>query len=469
MSFLKFPFFLVGASAFFFLACVSNRHVSDKYNDLIGHQIRATSKRTTLVFLVDGLPVSTLREGLSSGQLSQMKKYFLGSREQFYLARTTFPSLTFSGVGSLLTEKSPDQNGLFGNRILQQGEHIDFESPQNLKKLNQMIQGENIFSRLRAKGLKTVSFDYGFNADADAHMEEYDSEVALAILEKNYARVDAKLMGSLRVLLERTTPKLWPDFIFVHLIGLDLLSHDQGAKSSAVKKYLEFLDLEFAGVFHFLQKVESAKEREIVALLTSDHGFDDEIAHTFNLERIIQKRAPKMEMLNEGRYLSLYFPAYWSQSKKSELLRDLVSHPLIDLVAHKDGNQIHVQSHSQTALIAYGPRFCQESTFSISVFPTENSFLKVAGTPFACPEQLNENLNRLFYPYFMSNLSYYFESPGHPDALVLAKPGVSFKRTGRGQHGGPTSQETFVPLLIHNGVLRNTQQIPPLWELLKFL
>lgn len=451
------------------VACASHRHVSDEYNEIFQGSAQETSKRTVLVFLVDGLPILTLREALGAGRLPQIKRFFLGSKEQFNIARSPFPSLTFSGVGALLTEKPTDQNGLFGNKILDQGKVVDFESPVNLPRLNQMIEGNNIFSRLRAKGLKTVSIDYAFTADSDAHMEVRDSEAAVAILEKNYAKVDTKLIGSLRDLLEKTDSKKWPDFIFVHLLGVDFLSHDHGPKSLVVKKYLEFLDRELGSAFQILERAETAKKREIVALMTSDHGFDEGVHKTLNLEQVLRMLDPRIEILNEGRYAGLYFPPSWSESRKSLLMKDLISHPQMDIVAHRQANQIYVQSHSQEIMISYEMSNCMESPFSISVFQIDNHLLKAAGSPVVCPEKLDGHLNQSFYPYFLSNLSHYFESVSHPDALIIPKPGVSFNNTGLGQHGGPTTQEVFVPLLMHNGVLGNDQQIPALWDLLKFL
>ena len=204
-------------------------------------------------------------------------------------------------------------------------------------------------------------------------------------------------------------------------------------------------------------------------MLTSDHGFDVEISKTLNVEQVLKKTDRNIQVLNEGRFASIYFPGSWRGESKTALMQDLGSHPQIDLVAYRDGDKVFVQSHSQEVMMAYGPSICKESNFSVAVFELENHLLRAAGTPLSCPENMDGKWTRLYYPYFLSNLSRYFQSPGHPDALIIPKPGVAFKNLSRGQHGGPTLQEAFVPLLIHNGKLDESANIPALWDLLKFM
>src|SRR5690606_6813617 len=123
-------------------------------------------------------------------RLPNIKNYFLKNKVSFQLARTPFPSLTFPGIGSLLTERPVHQHGLYGNNILKQGRNLSFEDPQQYDELRKMIRGKTIFERLREKGLKSVAINYNFNKASDAQMELYDLEVALAVQEKNYSYVD---------------------------------------------------------------------------------------------------------------------------------------------------------------------------------------------------------------------------------------------------------------------------------------
>ncbi|MGZ3748618.1 MAG: hypothetical protein ACXWRE_14505, partial [Pseudobdellovibrionaceae bacterium] len=135
-------------------ACASNFHVAEEYKEnLVNRGLQQTSEKTVILFLVDGLPLSTFQEQLALGNLPQIRKYFIANTDKFYLARTTFPALIFPGVGALLTERTVDQNELYGNKILKEGESLDFESPAYHQKLNDLIRGRNIFARLEKKGL----------------------------------------------------------------------------------------------------------------------------------------------------------------------------------------------------------------------------------------------------------------------------------------------------------------------------
>ncbi|MGZ6441618.1 MAG: alkaline phosphatase family protein [Pseudobdellovibrionaceae bacterium] len=451
-------------------ACASNFHVAEEYKEnLVNRGLQQTSEKTVILFLVDGLPLSTFQEQLALGNLPQIRKYFIANTDKFYLARTTFPALTFPGVGALLTERTVDQNELYGNKILKEGESLDFESPAYHQKLNDLIRGRNIFARLEKKGLKTVSFDYNFSADSSAHMDPEDGEVGLAILNKKYDYADSKLIGSLEDLLNKTAPKAWPDFIFIHLIGIDLTSHDQGPKSSAVRKYLTYLDHELSGVFKTLTKIETSKQRTILALMTADHGFDEDISKAVNLEQILKNIDPQIQVLNEGRYLSFYFPPGWLSERKSSFIQGLASLPMVDIATYREQNDVFINSDSLELKLSYGHRQCKGNALAFSVTQEIAPFQMSGSGLFVCPESLDESVNQLYYPYFLSNLSYYFQSPGHPDAVIIPKPGVAFKNINRGQHGGPTPQEVFVPLLMRNCTLSEPQHIPALWELLQFM
>lgn len=452
-------------------ACASNGHVADEYHEHLARRgLHETSKQTVILFLVDGLPLSTFQDQLASGHLPQIRKYFIENARQFYVARTTFPALTFSGIGSLLTERPVDQSGIYGNKLFNKaGEYLDFESPAYNQKLNDQIRGQNIFSRLEHKGLKTVSIDYNFNADSSAHMDPHDPDAGLAILDKNYDKVDSKLIGSLEELLSKTEPKLWPDFIFIHLIGIDFVSHDQGPKSQAVLKYLAYLDHELKGVFKTLTKVETSKQRKILALMTADHGFDKKISKSLSLEQTLKNIDPQIKVLNEGRYLSLYFPSTWQSDRKSSFLHEFASQPLIDIVAYREHENVFIQSDSLEMKLSYGPQQCKGNAFAFSVSQIRANLILAGGEPLVCPENLDGNLNQLYYPYFLRNLSYYFQSADHPDAVIIPKPGIAFKNENKGQHGGPTPQELFVPLLMRNCTLSDAQHIPALWELLEFM
>lgn len=460
--------FLILCTLAFASSCATKNHLENEYKESLNSAGNlTTSDRTVVIILIDGLPVATLKTELEKRHLSHIQRYFRIRRGQVPMARTSFPSLTFPGIGALLMERPIDQTGIYGNSILHDGETLDFESPLNYPRLNNMFAGQNIYSRLRAKGLKSISVEYSFDANSDAHMERGDTQAALSIQNRDYEFVDTKLTTSLTQLLKNTETQRWPDFIFLHLIGLDLTSHNHGANSPEARKYLNFLDQKLGNIFSVLEKTETSQKRKIQVLLTADHGFDRNMLKFSNLEEAIHGLDPRIKTLNEGRYLGLFFPQDWPASKIEILMDEFTKNPSIDIVAAKQGNEILVQSNAKTkrsssnlsSKLIYQPGTCAQGSFMISI----------SGSESRCPEKLEASLNQLYYPYFLSNISHYFRAPNAPDAIIISQPGVSFRKGSIGAHGGPTPQEIFVPLLMHNCVLADPLAVPELSELLGFL
>lgn len=398
-------------------SCASTEHVFSEYREAIGKDA-ITSPRTTIFFLIDGLSVQTLSTAFNKSQVPNLQRYFVGNKTSFHLAHTVFPSLTFPAIASLLTEKTVDQYGIWGNSILSDGDVLNFESPKNFIKLNKMISGQNIFTRLKAKGLRSVSFDYSFSADSDSHIMG-DANIAYAVVDKKYDFVDSVLLDSLEELLVKTDADKWPDFIFVHIVGIDFLSHDNGSKSKIVFNYLAELDKKLGKVFKVLDQTELARKRRVVAFLSADHGFDADVSSVINITEVFEKIDRNIKVINEGRFAALFLPSSMQGAEKKILTEKLLKNSWVDVIAYQDGEMVSTSKQS--------------------------------------------------YPYFQQNLSYYFKSAGHPDAVVIPKSGVSFLNTNLGQHGGPTREEVLVPLLMHNVELKNSQEIPALHELLNFL
>ncbi len=453
----------------FLTSCASTDHVSRSYSEFLEDHDHRTSKRTVVFFLIDGFSLRLATRELNNGRLPQIKKYFVNGKKGFNVARTTFPSLTYPAITSLLTRSPIDQNEIFGNIILSDNKIYNFESPTNYSQLNKIIQGKNIFSYLQAQGLKAVSLDFAFHSDASAHMQKKDADAALAILGKDYSYLDTKLIRSLEILLSDTAYSQWPDFIFIHLVGLDFISHESGPDSLNAAKYLRHLDAELESVFTILNQAEKSKKRDVIAMMSSDHGFDQKVSRNVNISKAFEHIAPDVEVINEGRFAGLYFPSYWDPERRSSFLQSLVANQNIDIVAEKINNSISIKSHQLETQILYGSGTCHDSAYTIAIVPGPKQILRAQSPIWMCPDQLEPQLNNLYYPYFLSHLSHYFQSPGHPDAVVISKSGVAFESVGAGQHGGPTTQEVFVPLFLHNLTLAPSAPTPALWQLLNFL
>ncbi len=348
-----------------------------------------------------------------------------------------------------------DASGIYGNQVLSDNNAFELEDPVHFEEFNKMIKGRSVFWRYKQQGLKTVSASYGFTSDSLSHLQLNDVEAALAIKQKNYKLVDNKIINALDKLLVETPVQKWPDFIFVHLIGVDFTSHDVGSNSVQVISYLQNLDAKLAPIFnHFNQ----ASGRKIVSLLTSDHGFDRNHDKALNLEQVLKKLDPQIKVLNEGRYLSLYFPSAWPLAKRKSIVSDIAFHSSVDIAALSFEDSVYLQSDKLKLNFNYAEGICSLGNYKLVINGVSS-----------CPETMDDRIQQSYYPYFVENISHFFKVTGHPDAVIIAKSGVSFRNDYTAYHGGPTLAETIVPLLMHNCALLPQTRIPSLAELLRFL
>lgn len=440
-------------SSFFVLtSCVSKDHLSEKYKDFKADHPQ-NSPQTVVLFLVDGLSLDLATGELKNSKLPNMNRFFKVSDQKPLKAHAGFPSLTFPTIASILTERPINEHGIYGNSILKDSKVIDLSSPTCYAILNKMISDQNIFSRLGAQSASTVSLDFAFESNSSVCISG-DLGDAVSVVGKNYAELDEKILESLKRLLDSTEDTKWPAFIFVHLVGVDFLSHDQGPDAPAVKEYLEALDQKLAPVFEILKKHE--KNRKIISIASADHGFDHKISKVVLLEDVIHKIDAKIKVLNEDRYLGLYFPEEWSAKKRRRFLKEILKNESVDLFIELEKQNIFVESKSKSKTFTYHDEVtCENQEIAISSGQATAS----------CADDFNSG----FYPYFASNLAHYFKTPGHPDAIILSKSGSAFLAKDKGQHGGPTPEEVYVPLLIRHAKLANGDQTPALWQILKFI
>ncbi|AZZ36777.1 hypothetical protein CIK05_08225 [Bdellovibrio sp. qaytius] len=401
------------------VGCASRYEPSESYNEVVTHSPhRQKSKQTVVFFLIDGLSVSVLNKQLNKNLLPEIKNHFKTS--PLILAHSVFPSLTFPNISSILRENSVDQTGAIGNSIFYNKKLIRFEEPADRFYFSEYMRGNNIFTRLKSQQQKTVSLDYGLGFDADVKAN-FDLNSALATGFQNYSYLDQKKIESLNLLLKDQDVDQWPEFIFIHIVGLDFISHSQGAHSVAAYKYLETLDRDLKPLFETLRAGER-KGHLTVSMLSADHGFISGLNNYVPIENKIQQLDPEIKIINEGRFAALYTPTGYSSAKLEQLSNDLLKTKGIELVAFKKDNQVKVHS-----------------------------------------------LKEFSYPFFLENLNFYFNAPKAPDLVVIADRRAVFLPGSGSSHGGPTAEETIVPLLLRNATMADPEKVMPLWQVFKFL
>ncbi len=444
---------------FILSSCATRYEVPRDYSTQIRRESTRESKRTVVFFLIDGMSFQALMPQLENNRLLNLKAHFLGNAQPVWTAHSIFPSLTFPNLSSLLREKPIHKTGALGNKVISNGRLLDFENLADIDGFAQMIKGNNVFTRLAEKGQRTVSFDYGLGLDATFHSALIDLNAGIAFSNKDYLYLDQKKIESLRILLSQEKPQYWPDFIFIHLVGVDFLSHIHGPKSKEVANYLVALDQSLSEVFKLLKDSESSGH-ETVSIMTADHGFSPKLTKMVKVEKLVAALDPKLKVINEVRFALVYNPQNPTQAQKQEWAEKLVKSGKVEIVSYRHENQVRILSKSKDFKFEYLPNVqCPEQSMGFSIGNASSAL---------CPSKLVESLNNLFYPHFIENLAYFFQAEKHPDLLLIPHPNTSFAVVQGGYHGGPTLLETRVPLLMRNARLANPTSVPALSELLRF-
>jgi hypothetical protein len=397
------------------------------------------SRRTTVLFVVDGLGAGLLQEGFRGDGLPNLRTHFLRGANGFPLARASFPTLTYPNLSSILTARKVGEQPVIANHmVIERGEILDFESHSDHGELRRQIDPRTVIARLKAGGRRTASFSYVLGMNADDHMEAGLGE-GLEYTAHDYRALDGRLLDSLGAYLtDVPRAEAWPEFIYVHLVGVDGTAHRFGERSAETRGYLAWLDARMGRVLRTLRAGEAQGHR-VVSLLTADHGFVDPTAYS---DAAMLFRQPGLIVTNESRFLGVHLAA--RGEKRPAALRPLLAQARglasVELTALREGDDLTLSSGDRQLRFRFGPAVCGEETFSLA--PVSE---KGPGAP-ACPSAFDALVPP--YPYLVANLATYLNAKYHPDALVIAKPRYSFQKGDKGAHGGPTADEVLVPLLL---------------------
>jgi hypothetical protein len=417
------------------------------------------SPRTVILFLVDGLGSKMLRAGITGGELANTRHFFLNKKAAFAQGQAAFPSLTYPNISSVLTTQGIGDQPVAANHMVVNGKTINYESPFHHADLEKAVDPQSVFAKLTAEGRKSASFSYVFGQNATDHMAVGLQE-GLEYQNHAYRSLDDRLLTSLEDYLTSKSSAEWPAFIYVHLVGVDGTAHLYGSRSQETQEYLGWLDERMEHVYEILRKAE--KRKQVTTMLTADHGFVDTSRYV-NLEKLIHNADKSLTITNESRFLGLYLPKNGDRTEFETLLGRLRTVPGVELTVERKDNLLEFSTAKQTLAFGYGPATCVGSNYSLA--PAAGGSV-LAASQYHCPEELNSSIQP--YPLLVSGLSRYLNSANHPDAVVIAKPDTSFTKDHKGNHGGPTTDEMLVPILLRNAEM-HSDAIPHTSDLLKTL
>jgi Type I phosphodiesterase / nucleotide pyrophosphatase len=459
------------------ISCATVSDVADEYREAIaptssdpsGKQLPdKIAAQTSILILVDGLSIPQLNRSLSANEAPALTAFFSnpagnlkkqsapwyrfgafrkgGLQYRFDYGRASFPSLTYPNLVSILTGSPVSRHRIIGNKIFanEEFESLNFENFLSWRKLDEKTQEKTIFSVLNQNGQTSVSFSYPFQRSATADQKS-NIDAAFNYATADYLAVDDNTLSSLAILLKTTPPDSWPRFIFVHLISVDSTAHRFGPQAPEVNQAVRDLDTRLSTIFLSVLDAEASHHRTEV-VLTADHGFT-EIKRSVPIEEIVKKTSLNLHILADNRTAGLYLPKESNAEFRNETAESFLQIPEMELTASHNGSVINLYSRDGgRVVIDMADRSCKVSIRGKHFVecPEEKSHKKLA-SEFSSETAESKEIN-----FNVSALVDYFSAPNSPDIILIPNRETDFSGEYKGNHGGMTSNELYVPILTRN-------------------
>lgn len=409
---------------------------------------------TNIIFLVDGLSESLLQKALDRGTIPNLAKFFRTSPgAKLQRARSVFPSETYPNIMSLLMQRPVSQHGLIANKFISGGALLNLESLSAQSVMQGPLERDSVFARLDQQGRGTITLSEAFRFGARIPGPLRISDGLTYFIQMFYD-IDENAVDQLKEILTRDSGD-WPDLIFIHLVGIDGLSHRYGPDHPSVFEYLTTLDKILKPALERLDQ----SPRMVRSLLASDHGFAGDIPRSnFGVNLAQQER---IDVIVSARYLQVHFLEHPSAELKTIRAQRWSANPDVELVA------LAINGENQFSIFQQGQRvdvIRWQVDASCRLSPLRLQSQRY-GTH--CAQHFVESSRVDDRTYALPAFADFFRTGGRPEALVLAADRVRFADGNRGHHGGITPAEMITPVLGRG--LHFDSGILPIERLLDFI
>ncbi len=440
-------------------ACVprqQNSKANQEFEWSSNSAMAGPTSASVVMILIDGLGLPLFDEMSQQNQLPNLQKFF-GPRR--YQARSVFPSLTFPNLTSLLTSRPLNLHAIAGNRVaFSEYNILNFESTSDMPKLAELVEQQTIFTKLKNQQRRSWSLSYSFNFGSLKILQP-NIGAGLQYVTEDFDKLDAETLRESINAFKKLQAKSWPSFVFIHLIGLDAISHVAGPYSPRAVSYLRQLDRKLGPLLSWLEKNETGS-RTITTVLASDHGFAKILRH-IDVTEIVKELTPGDRStpltLNEMRMAALHFTRQWSATEKLALAKGLSQHTDVQAVFSRIGLQ-DIYLDTKTAQLKL-------ETVSGQSCPPYDFALKLKDR-ILCPQLWDNQVKFSDMHAVFENVAAYVKARNSAHTVVLAAPGVGFASRYLGQHGGMTAEEMQTPLLLRNAVVTASSNEIPIYQLL---
>jgi len=441
---------VLGMSLLGAVGCATRNGIVHRYTETIGSgQTWNSDGETKIIILIDGLSQSRLVRSLRNGDAKNIAKFFVLNGKPPQTAIAGFPSLTYPGLTSILTGLPVSEHQIFGNRVFLDDRVVKLESPRQWPLLQSYLREKSIFSRLRLERRRSVSFSYPFYEGSTAYVYR-NFEAGVHYATEDYRLADEKTLESAKRFFSQVPVQEWPDFVFIHLVSVDGIAHNDGDASATSQKSFRVIDEQLDGLFYHFYAAKKLG-RTVRVMLTSDHGFVQP-QKTFLLDKFLDDIKFHGTLLNDRRVARIVLD---KEDVRESLVKQISQRNEIELIGFKRKKGIWIQNSKGSGLIEFDhdSRACSVKTGNHSgryryVWRPNGGGSNI-DTGFRCTEYFF-NTSHIKSGLFSIPMLYEGIS-GVPDnqLTLVAGVGVSFESITGGEHGGISSDEMVVPLLLH--------------------
>lgn len=228
--------------------------------------------RHVILILVDGCRADLFNEMVRAGELPAIKKYFVDCGSLAGCAVSTVPSITTASVSAVICGAYPGHIDVIGNRWfdrarLRRNEVFsvsDFYTPNEYMKRRTLF--EILGDEMTASVCNRSSRGSAYNVSV------YYNLVGMRnFLLGNWAKVDEIFMEEFGDVVECANREgVFPRLTFIHLPGLDHVSHDRGSFSKEARHQLRQIDKSIGELMEALAR--NGVLDGVCRIIVADHG-----------------------------------------------------------------------------------------------------------------------------------------------------------------------------------------------------
>ena len=441
-------------------------------------------ERSAVIFFVDGLDVTRLRELIDDGQLPNIRKRFIDGGVTVEQAVSSLPAVTYPTTSSLLTGLHPGHHGILGNAWFDRStsEWRDYRSLATYLSVNEDLVAPTLYDLVGDE--LTVNVQTHIRRGASVVFENsigFQAAYALKLWSNTNCRVAAYFEEVVRL---ANNERRWPVVTFLYFLGIDEIGHRRGVSSRQYEHAILDLDRCIGWIAAIIDDAGLAYSTYLV--LVSDHGMVPcDSGKTFALvkwmtaKRQMRIRPAKMDeteaivIIDAGRVANIHLRGErgWPVRPEPAEVLDWINtepglHELqsVALVALRDTpDRVRVLSSNGSAVIER--RLAQDKREYRVVEYVGNPF-RASGTAsfvaqgWQTSEQWLAATASSAMPDLIPQLVELFDSPRTGDVMVFAEQGWGFERGNRSGHGSCLARDMHIPMYVAGPDLPAGQTIP---------